>query len=204
MIDIYHFTNPLSENCLATEECLEKLTHTVFQKARLRFIPLINEQVSAKLIQGEQSLPLMDIPYDRESLICRVILDFKAAQIEGNKKARPFLLALQTALINKKQVYSHSLITAIATQIGLNPDDFLKNRMSQEVVHALITDQKLAWRLLKKYQVTIAIDDSNTLETNLLTNFSKESLTTHFTHSRQQFVVNTKDLVSSENTKTFA
>lgn len=85
MIDIYHFANPLSENCLATEECLEKLTHTVFQKARLRFIPLINEQVSAKLIQGEQSLPLMDIPYDRESLICRVILDFKAAQIEGNK-----------------------------------------------------------------------------------------------------------------------
>lgn len=114
------------------------------------------------------------------------------------------MLALQTALINKKQVYSHSLITAIATQIGLNLDDFLKNRMSQEVVHALITDQKLAWRLLKKYQVTIAIDDSNILETNLLTNFSKESLTTHFTHSRQQLVVNTKDLVSSENAKTFA
>ncbi|WP_260363443.1 DsbA family protein [Leuconostoc falkenbergense] len=109
MIDIYHFTNPLSENCLATEECLEKLTHTVFQKARLRFIPLINEQVSAKLIQGEQSLPLMDIPYDRESLICRVILDFKAAQIEGNKKARPFFYQKSSVSMHLASFYDAAI-----------------------------------------------------------------------------------------------
>ncbi|MFT8570465.1 MAG: DsbA family protein [Leuconostoc pseudomesenteroides] len=204
MIDIYHFANPLSDNCLVAEECLEKFTHTFFQKTRLRFIPLINEQVSAKLIQGEQALPIMDMPYDKESLTYRVILDFKAAQIEGNKKARPFLLSLQSALITKKQPYSLSLITSIATQVGLNLDDFLTNRMSQEVIDALKADQKLAWQLLNKYSVAIAIDDSSTLETSLLTNFSKESLTTHFTNLRQQFVVKTKDLISSENVKTFA
>jgi len=96
------------------------------------------------------------------------------------------------------------LITSIATQVGLNLDDFLTNRMSQEVIDALKADQKLAWQLLNKYSVAIVIDDSSTLETSLLTNFSKESLTTHFKNLRQQFVVKTKDLISPENAKTFA
>ncbi len=49
MIDIYHFSKPLSTHCLTTEQCLTNITSDIAQHAHLHFVPLINMDFIANL-----------------------------------------------------------------------------------------------------------------------------------------------------------
>ena len=43
MLSIYHFDTPLSDNCLITEQYLQKISQQIHRSHHLFFVPLINE-----------------------------------------------------------------------------------------------------------------------------------------------------------------
>ena len=177
MIDIYQFLKPLSENCFRTEKCLLTVAESLKQKTSIHFIPIMTTDARQQL---ESFTPAGSRP-ETLPTVCRVALDFKAAQLEGNKKARSFLMALQQALVTNNQSYSHELVIAIAKTTQLNVPDFISNRQTKETIRAVIKEQQLAQQLMPKIQAGVAIDVSTPSQTTVLTDCSAKKLVSAFT-----------------------
>ncbi|WP_278363620.1 DsbA family protein [Leuconostoc lactis] len=178
MLDIYHFSNPFSPTCLKTEERLLYITPGLATRTRLRFIPLINPDTVTEY--ATHRAVLTDQPTSLADKIFHVVCDYKAAQIEGNKKARNFLVQIQQRVTNQNLPYSEALSVATAQQVGLNTDDFLHNRVTDDTLAAVIADQKLAQTMLQRQEAVIAIDDMLTHEMQLVTDFSVANLVQTF------------------------
>ncbi|WP_314425592.1 DsbA family protein [Leuconostoc lactis] len=178
MLDIYHFSNPFSPTCLKTEERLLYITPGLATRTRLRFIPLINPDTVTEY--ATHRAVLTGQPTSLADTIFHVVCDYKAAQIEGNKKARNFLVQIQQRVTNQNLPYSEALSVATAQQVGLNTDDFLHNRVTDDTLAAVIADQKLAQTMLQRQEAAIAIDDMLTHEMQLVTDFSVANLVQTF------------------------
>lgn len=178
MLDIYHFSNPFSPTCLKTEERLLYITPGLATRTRLRFIPLINPDTVTEY--ATHRAVLTDQPTSLADTIFHVVCDYKAAQIEGNKKARNFLVQIQQRVTNQNLPYSEALSVATAQQVGLNTDDFLHNRVTDDTLAAVIADQKLAQTMLQRQEAAIAIDNMLTHEMQLVTDFSVANLVQTF------------------------
>ena len=178
MLDIYHFSNPFSPICLKTEERLLYITPGLATRTHLRFIPLLNAETVAEY--AAHRAVLTDQPNTLADTIFHVVCDYKAAQIEGNKKARNFLVQIQQRVTNQNLPYSEALAVATAAQVGLNPTDFLHNRLTEETLSPVIADQKLAQSLLPQQEAAIAIDDMVNHNLQVVTDFSVANLVQTF------------------------
>ncbi|GMA69245.1 dihydroorotate dehydrogenase [Leuconostoc litchii] len=200
MLSIYHFDTPLSDNCLLTEQYLQNISEKIERSHHLFFVPIISESmmniIKESIVLSE---PCVDKPEDKITLVYRLILDFKAAQIEGNKKARALLIELQKSLLTDKKSYSLDLVTDVAKMVNLNIQDFLYNRNSSETVQSILDDQQLAHDMLTKIQPTVAIDDAFILNTQILTNFSVDDLLPAFLPHIDNHKTQTKTVESSVN-----
>lgn len=174
MIDIYHFSNPFSPTCLKTEERLLHIKPDLAAQTNLRFIPLVHADVVAEY--DAKRATLSDTPANMAHTIFHVVCDYKAAQIEGNKKARNFLVQIQQQVTHQKKRYSTALSIATAKQVGLDITDFLSNRTADETLSAVIAEQQLAQSMLQHQEAAIAIDDIADRDIQLLTDFSIANL----------------------------
>lgn len=184
MIDICQFLKPFSETCFRTEKCLLAVTESLAQKTTVRFIPIMPNDAITELVSLLTDVPLPETLSD----ICHVALDYKSAQLSGNKKARYFLMALQQALITNQQPYSRDLIIDIATQVQLNVADFIRNRDTKETIQAVIQEQQLAQQLMTHVQPGITIDFSTTAQMTILSDCSARHLVSEFTPHLQKHV----------------
>ena len=85
-----------------------------------------------------------------------IALDFKAAQIQGKKGARQFLLALQHQLLNEGTPYSESLIKQLFLQTGGDYAMFKEDRHSALIKDLFLKDQCTA-RDFHVYKQTSAV-----------------------------------------------
>lgn len=180
MIDIYHFSKPLSTHCLTTEQCLTNITSDIAQHAHLHFVPLINMDFIANLENYALNPSKNYRISDSSDILFNVILDFKAAQLEGNKKARNFLVQLQHELLINQKTYTSTLVAQLLDKIGINRANFLINRANNETISAIIKDQKFAEKIMQKKCATIALTFSKENETQVLTDFSVNDLVLAF------------------------
>jgi len=201
MIDIYHFSNPLSTHCLTTEHYLTNITSDIAERTHLHFVPLINTTIIQKFKNHTLSLSMNDRISDTSEILFNVILDFKAAQLEGNKKARYFLVQLQHELLINQKHYTASLVNQILDKSGINHADFLTNRANEEAISAIIKDQKCAEKIMQKKCATIALTFSKDIETQVLTDFSVNELVLAFAPHLTP-TVNTDTLL--QNLKSYA
>ncbi|WP_294974215.1 DsbA family protein [uncultured Leuconostoc sp.] len=201
MIDIYHFSNPLSTHCLTTEHYLTNITSDIAERTHLHFVPLINTAIIQKFKNHTLSLSMNDHISDTSEILFNVILDFKAAQLEGNNKARRFLVQLQHELLVNQEHYTASLVNQILDKNGINHADFLANRANEEAISAIIKDQKYAEKIMQKNCDTIALTFSKDIETQILTEFSVNDLVLAFAPHLTP-TVNTDTLL--QNLKSYA
>lgn len=180
MLEVYHFANPLASDCLATEMRLQEMVNHL-PKARLRFIPLVHPEVISTLATtiDQYEWPVLAEEQDADSVAFRVCLDYKAAQLVGNKKARPFLIALQEKLQNGA-AYSDALVLSLAAEIGLDADDFNQYRQASEASDAALADQQLAEDMLPADGSTIAIENNQTMTTHFVNDFTPQGLSDAF------------------------
>lgn len=140
MLDVYHFDQLLTKQCLELEKYLQYLIDSNQRVMHLRFVPVIDEQFLS-FSKHEQIKMAQQPPVNRQQLAYRLALDFKAAQLEGNKKARHFLMHMQEALVAKHKDYSEDLVQEVAEFLDMDTDDFLHNRMDIDTINALIAEQ---------------------------------------------------------------
>lgn len=187
MLEVYHFADPMHANCLTTEQHLTNILSHV-PNARLRFVPTVDptiiEELSAQIDQFDWQATKDNLA----ALSFRICLDFKAAQLEGNKKARNFLIGLQEALHDGLD-YSEELVFATAEKFGLNTTDFAHHRQVSEAGDAVLADQRLATTVLPNDGSAIAIEDGVALTTHFVKDFTPAGLAAAFKQHAPQLTI---------------
>ena len=157
MIEIYLFIHPFGSVCYEAEKQLIDFMRDNSQKINLQILPLVNLQNTAAMMQLHQ--------LDQKNLQTRnrflntayaVALDFKAAQLQGKKYARRFLLKMQEALLFEKLPYSSQLAETLFFETGGDLVMFHEDRQSALVAEMFWQDQQTA-RELHIQQPTSAV-----------------------------------------------
>ncbi|MEO1773113.1 DsbA family protein [Candidatus Enterococcus ferrettii] len=145
MIEIYLFINPIGDRCLNIEKQITELMKKNDLKIQLRLIPLMNLHTVSDLLIRE-GLSKKDIR-KRNKLsdnIYSAALDVKAAQLQGKKRGRIFLMKLQEELTKKKTTYSEELVYRLFSEVGGDMETFIEDRASDLVKELFIADQQIA------------------------------------------------------------
>lgn len=145
MIEIYLFVNPLDESSLKSEKKFLEIIKHEKEKIHFKVIPLLNPRVLQNYIL-RQNLPIHDLD-NRNKLfnsIYSACLDYKAAQLQGKRLGREFLIELQTRVGCQKQTYSKYLVRSILNDLGADMSLFLNDRSSNLIIDFFKLDQQVA------------------------------------------------------------
>ena len=141
LIEIYLFVNPLDRRSVAAEEALLKFSNDCTEKVKLTILPLVNHEIFTASLAGRRMN--LDKRNAYMKLAYKLALDFKAAQIQGKKLARTFLLKIQSEIFATNQAYSEDFVQSFFTEHG-DYAMFLEDRSSTLVKELFWRDQQLA------------------------------------------------------------
>ncbi|MDU5334390.1 DsbA family protein [Enterococcus sp.] len=190
MIEIYLFVNPIGKKCLSIERRIIDLIQEYDMKIQLRLIPIMNLKTVSEFMQrigaSEKDTQLRT---ELSQEIHSAALDVKAAQLQGKKRGRDFLVELQKTVGEQKQPYSKKLAIQLFTKVGGDLEMFLEDRHSAFVQEAFLSDQQIAhdmeitshpsaviYNYGKDYDAGIRIEGCDTIHHILDTYNTKESL----------------------------
>ncbi|MHC5268717.1 DsbA family protein [Enterococcus sp. LJL98] len=142
MIEIYLFIHPLGKFCTEAEKFLLDFSQRCAAKIDLQIVPVVSPKTIAFALK--QTPMTLDARNDYYQLTYQIALDFKAAQIQGKKYARDFLLSLQERILYQNQPYSEEMAQALFLKTGGDLDMFLEDRRSELVEELFWRDQKTA------------------------------------------------------------
>ncbi|WP_461215217.1 DsbA family protein [Lacticaseibacillus sp. GG6-2] len=131
MLEVFLFVNPLGTQCRETEAAVTRLAEETNTHIDLHFVMLLNFRIIDDLMQALRldttDLILRNQLFDAAT---QVALDFKAAQFQGNQKARALLLAEQEMFLDGDFTYDPAFAAACVHGLGLNPEGFAQDRQS--------------------------------------------------------------------------
>jgi predicted DsbA family dithiol-disulfide isomerase len=145
IIEVFLFVNPLGPECYETEKLILGFSKERDEKVRLRFIPLVNfhtigHQINVQNIEGA-TLEMRNKLYNDSY---HASLAFQAASMQGKKKGRQFLLALQKAVVELKKEFNKQTVLTVAEEVNLDMEMFEEDLTSDLAKNAFTKDQKLA------------------------------------------------------------
>lgn len=117
------------------------------ENARLQVVPLVNLQIVRDYLRVHQ-LPLhleqQNITFQEAY---QLALDFKAAQLQGNKYARQFLCQMQRYM---EDGYSFELADQVFRELSADFEMFAEDRQSDLCKQLFLQDQQLACEMKVK------------------------------------------------------
>jgi predicted DsbA family dithiol-disulfide isomerase len=178
MLEVYHFINPLSEDCLTTERRVQQVVETLHRDVMMRFVPVLSLQaVSAVLAERQTGHVDLAVRNHATQVMYDLSLDFKAMQFQGNRLARAFLMNMQANLLEHGKPYSADLALAVVRQVGGEEAAFLEDRQGESVKQALQADQSFAQEFDVHDRPTMVVYDAEHGQSAVMvTDFGVESL----------------------------
>lgn len=145
MIEIYLFVHPFGVACYETEKKLVDFIQKHHQKINLQICPLVNLTTNRAVVQSSDRLS-QDKTAQTAFLAhaYSAALDVKAAQLQGKKYARNFLLKLQTAILCHHTAYTPELVEILFAETGGDIEVFREDRKSNLIKELFWQDQEMA------------------------------------------------------------
>ena len=131
-IEIYSFFDPFCKDCWHQNAVLRKLQIEYHQYVEIKHILLPSLKVLTKC-QAQSS-----------SLEDNIALAYKAAEMQGRKKASRFLRFIQNEIMPKQDIITKELVMHCAKKAKLDVDMFLEDIKSPHVTQAIKCDQHIA------------------------------------------------------------
>lgn len=145
MLEVFLFINPIGVKCREIEQRLLNIINHSEVKFQLRLVPLMNlTTVSDYIDSFEGNQNDLNLRNHLTNLIYQTAIDVKAAQMQGKKCGRDFLLKIQDEIGQKKKDYSEELVLDIFQTTSGDLEMFLEDRQSNFVKEAFLMDQQLA------------------------------------------------------------
>ncbi|WP_057893346.1 DsbA family protein [Lacticaseibacillus brantae] len=144
MLEIFLFVNPLGKICLEVEKKFMSFAQHQERKVVTHFIPTLNFSIISDYMQFKDLDPknldnrnhLFNVGYE-------IILDYKAAQFQGNIKARDLLMDLQTRF-NTDFEYSPEIVADLLKKHHIDAAAFWEDRGRDELRLGFQSDQQIA------------------------------------------------------------
>lgn len=188
MLEVYHFVNPLSGDCLETEKKLATYVEQSNKKVAMQIIPVVTMQSARQTAMASSNSlhpSLHDLNVVSQTLY-QVAVDTKAAQFQGKKAAREYLMATQQALL-QGHAYSDELVMQTVNDLALDQEMFVEDRNSDLAVQAFRADQNLAAEMGVRNFPALVVYDTDRSEYAVRTDdFSDEYLTRLFLSATRQ------------------
>lgn len=188
MLEVYHFVNPLSGDCLETEKKLATYVEQSNKKVAMQIIPVVTMQSARQTAMASSNSlhpSLHDLNVVSQTLY-QVAVDTKAAQFQGKKAAREYLMATQQALL-QGNAYSDELVMQTVNDLALDHEMFVEDRNSDLAVQAFRADQNLAAEMGVRNFPALVVYDTDRSEYAVRTDdFSDEYLTRLFLSATRQ------------------
>lgn len=145
MIELFLFINPIGPICYDIEKEILNRLNTNRKKIHLQILPFVN-LFSVGVSMDYLSMNKADLVLRNEQTnqIYAASLDYKAAQLQGKKIARDFLLKLQQRIGIEKQEYCDTLVKELFSETNGDLEMFLEDRTSELVKKNFATDQRVA------------------------------------------------------------
>lgn len=145
MLELFLFINPIGNRCREAELVVQRLSRELTQKVSLRFVPLVNftviDQYMAEAHLDSHNLALRNQLFDTAY---QLAVDYKAAQFQGNEKARKLLVMEQGGMTVPVTPYDKETAYECLEAVGFDLDAFRDDRRREEMHHCLASDQAIA------------------------------------------------------------
>lgn len=143
--EIYLFINPIGSACYQAEQELMNFIESSDTKIDFHLIPVHNFKTFSDYMKAKK-IPKTNLDLRNKHFfqIYEACLAYAAASMQGKKKGRLFLMALQKAIVIDNQPFSHNLVYDIALKTNLDIEMFSEDKQSEFAKTAFEADQKVA------------------------------------------------------------
>lgn len=145
VLEVYLFINPFEQASYQDEKNVLAFAENQTKKTKIHFMPFLNFNTLSQYMSAHH-IPEKDL--DKRNALYSQMYDaclaYAAATMQGKKKARNFLLALQKGLFEEQKIYSQDLVVEKAREAKLDVPMFLEDKASDYARTVFLADQKVA------------------------------------------------------------
>ena len=161
IFDCYLFINPLGKQCYKCEQEVMKFIERTPHKVHVHFLPFHNfKSVTQYMKNNQLNDKNIDLRNEIYTKIYDASLSYKAAQLQGKKLGRAFLMELQTQLHLLHKEYTPELLQEIIQIIGLDEKMFYEDKTSKLVHQEYEKDQQIAQEMMVEMNPSLVIFDN--------------------------------------------
>ena len=161
IFDCYLFINPLGKQCYKCEQEVMKFIKRTPHKVHVHFLPFHNfKSVTQYMKNNQLNDKNIDLRNEIYTKIYDASLSYKAAQLQGKKLGRAFLMELQTQLHLLHKEYTPELLQEIIQIIGLDEKMFYEDKASKLVHQEYEKDQQIAQEMMVETNPSLVIFDN--------------------------------------------
>ena len=161
IFDCYLFINPLGKQCYKCEQEVMKFIKRTPHKVHVHFLPFHNfKSVTQYMKNNQLNDKNIDLRNEIYTKIYDASLSYKAAQLQGKKLGRAFLMELQTQLHLLHKEYTPELLQEIIQIIGLDEKMFYEDKASKLVHQEYEKDQQIAQEMMVEMNPSLVIFDN--------------------------------------------
>lgn len=161
IFDCYLFINPLGKQCYKCEQEVMKFIKRTPHKVHVHFLPFHNfKSVTQYMKNNQLNVKNIDLRNEIYTKIYDASLSYKAAQLQGKKLGRAFLMELQTQLHLLHKEYTPELLQEIIQIIGLDEKMFYEDKASKLVHQEYEKDQQIAQEMMVETNPSLVIFDN--------------------------------------------
>ena len=161
IFDCYLFINPLGKQCYKCEQEVMKFIERTPHKVHVHFLPFHNfKSVTQYMKNNQLNDKNIDLRNEIYTKIYDASLSYKAAQLQGKKLGRAFLMELQTQLHLLHKEYTPELLQEIIQIIGLDEKMFYEDKASKLVHQEYEKDQQIAQEMMVESNPSLVIFDN--------------------------------------------
>ena len=161
IFDCYLFINPLGKQCYKCEQEVMKFIKRTPHKVHVHFLPFHNfKSVTQYMKNNQLNVKNIDLRNEIYTKIYDASLSYKAAQLQGKKLGRAFLMELQTQLHLLHKEYTPELLQEIIQIIGLDEKMFYEDKASKLVHQEYEKDQQIAQEMMVEMNPSLVIFDN--------------------------------------------
>lgn len=160
--EFHLFVNPLGQKCYFSELAITQTTQLIHSKVDINILCIQNEYILNDFIRQLGLSPsILSIRNDVYQKMYTTSLAFKAATMQGKRKSRQYLFALQEYLQSDIHRFNDDVITNIAEEVGLDIDLFQEDFRSPFVRELYLNDLKIANKMNIRRTPSLVIFDLN-------------------------------------------
>ncbi|WP_018659449.1 DsbA family protein [Allofustis seminis] len=146
-VTIFLFIDPLAAPCYEAEQAIVNFKETRSEDIRLQILPIINYKNIQEAVRNRsvfaQGRPL-DIQNTLYLNVYHSCLAYIAASMQGRRKGRLVLSALQETVINYGEIFTIDLLMDITNKLNLDVEEFRQDFYSEFAKQCFRKNQQLA------------------------------------------------------------